>query len=157
LNMPSSVPFWVEKNCANLAASMPGTGMKVPMRYTTSAPKRNRRRLRISAMRVIPPRVDMALLLVAATMPLRLDPAAGRFHRALRALGGGDGLVLDGVGLAHLAGQDDLHPLGVLGHEIGRDQRLERDLAGLDARQVIEGELGTRGLDRRLEAGLGQA
>ena len=32
LNMPSSVPFCVEKNAAKRAASMPGTGMKVPTR-----------------------------------------------------------------------------------------------------------------------------
>ena len=32
LKIPSSVPCCPEKNAANFAASMPGTGMKVPMR-----------------------------------------------------------------------------------------------------------------------------
>ena len=32
LNTPSSVPCWPEKKVANRAASMPGTGMNVPMR-----------------------------------------------------------------------------------------------------------------------------
>ena len=67
LNMPSSVPFWVEKNAANLAASMPGTGMKVPIRYTMSAPTRNNSRLRISAKRVMSPKAAAGLVADVAT------------------------------------------------------------------------------------------
>src|SRR5450755_1750562 len=67
LNMPSSVPFWVEKNAANLAASMPGTGMNVPIRYTMSAPTRNSRRLRISAKRVMSPKAAAGLVADVAT------------------------------------------------------------------------------------------
>src|ERR1700732_4699288 len=106
LNMPTSVPFWVEKNAANRAASIPGTGMNVPIRYTTSAPSRNHRRLRISAKRVMSPRAAVGL--VVATV-LSLESPAGRFKRALGALGGPDRLVLDDVGLADRARQNDLH------------------------------------------------
>ncbi len=42
LNMLRIVPCWSWKNRANAAGSMPGTGMKVPMRYTTSPPIRKR-------------------------------------------------------------------------------------------------------------------
>ena len=66
--MPSSVPCWVEKNAAKRAASIPGTGMNVPTRYTTSAPSRNHSRLRISAKRVMSPRAAAALVLEVATM-----------------------------------------------------------------------------------------
>src|SRR5580692_11254798 len=94
LNMPSSVPFWVEKNAANRAASIPGTGMKVPIRYTTSAPSRNHRRLRISAKRVMSPRVAVGLVLEVATcFLLDLETPAGRFDRALGALRRSDHLV----------------------------------------------------------------
>src|SRR6267378_749320 len=100
LNMPSSVPFWVEKNAANRAASIPGTGMNVPIRYTTSAPSRNHRRLRISAKRVMSPRAAVGLVLEVATcFSLNLETPAGRFDRALGALGRRDQLILDDVGL----------------------------------------------------------
>src|SRR5882762_5649829 len=126
LNMPSSVPFWVEKNAAKRAASMPGTGMNVPTRYTTNAPKRNHNRLRISAKRVMSPSAAAALVLEVATVslssPLGREAAAGSFHSGLGALGCGDCLVLDGVRLRHGAGQDDLHDLGALRHQIGADQ-----------------------------------
>src|SRR3984885_13978626 len=96
LNMPSRVPFWVEKNAAKRAASIPGTGMNVPIRYTTSAPSRNHRRLRISAKRVMSPRAAVGL--VVATVLLSLETPAGRLDRALGALGRGDRLVFDDVG-----------------------------------------------------------
>src|SRR5277367_1725832 len=117
LNMPSSVPFCVEKNVAKRAASMPGTGMKVPMRYTTSAPSRKNRRLRISAKRVMSPRAAVGL--VVAMLPLRRETAAGCLDRALRALGRRDTQVLDGVRLGDFAGQDDLHELGTFRDQIG--------------------------------------
>src|SRR6202789_1451659 len=96
LNMPSRVPFWVEKKAANRAASIPGTGMNVPIRHTTRAPSRNHRRLRISAKRLMSPRAAAGL--VVATALLNLETAAGRLGRALGALGRGDRLVLDDVG-----------------------------------------------------------
>src|SRR3979411_2108483 len=99
LNMPSRVPFWVEKNAANRAASIPGTGMKVPIRYTTSAPSRNQRRLRISAKRVMSPRAAVGLVLEVATLLLDLETPAGRLDRALGALGRHDQLIFDDVGL----------------------------------------------------------
>src|ERR1700741_1558351 len=111
LNMPSRVPFWVEKNAAKRAASIPGTGMNVPIRYTTSAPSRNHRRLRISAKRVMSPRAAVGLVLEVATV-LNLEAPAGRFDGALGALGRRDHLILDDVGLGDLAGQNNLHELG---------------------------------------------
>src|SRR5260370_29705650 len=75
LNMPSSVPFWVEKNAANRAASIPGTGMNVPIRYTTRAPSRNHKRLRISAKRVMSPRAAVGVGLgVAPVFQLETPP-----------------------------------------------------------------------------------
>src|ERR1700678_4794721 len=91
LKMPSKVPCCVEKNAANLAASIPGTGMNVPIRYTTSAPSRNQRRLRISAKRVMSPRAAVGW--VVATALLNLETPAGRLDRALGALGRGNVLV----------------------------------------------------------------
>src|SRR3984957_2333729 len=115
LNMPSRVPCCEEKNAAKRTASIPGTGMKVPTRYTTSAPNRNHSRLRISAKRVMSPSAAAALVLEVATValssPLGREAAAGSFDGALGALGCGDYLVLDGVRLRHGAGQDDLHDL----------------------------------------------
>src|ERR1700678_2608711 len=101
LNMPSSGPFWGERKAPNRAASMPGTGMNVPIRYTTSAPSRNQRRLRISAKRVMSPRAAVGL--VVATALLNLETPAGRLDRALGALGRGNRLVLDDVGLGDRA------------------------------------------------------
>src|SRR5580692_1096436 len=103
LNMPSSVPFWVEKNAANLAASMPGTGMKVPIRYTMSAPTKNSSRLRISAKRVISPKAAAALVLVATSFSLSLELSAGGLDGTLCAFGRRDDFVLDGKGLGDLA------------------------------------------------------
>src|SRR5882672_1019319 len=154
LNMPSRVPFWVEKNAAKRAASIPGTGMKVPMRYTTSAPSRNHRRLRISAKRVMSPKAAVGL--VVATLVLRLEASAGRFDRALGALGGRYTHVLDGKGLGDLAGQDDLHEFGVFRDQVCPDQAGQRALGTLDAHQIGEREFGARGLEGGAEAGLRQ-
>src|ERR1700675_3260225 len=91
LNMPSRVPFWVEKNAAKRAASIPGTGMNVPTRYTTRAPNRNHSRLRISAKRVMSPSAAAALVLEVATVSLGSalgrEAAAGSFDGGLGALG----------------------------------------------------------------------
>ena len=56
---------------------------------------------------------------------LGLETAAGRLDGALRALRRGDGRVLDDIGLGHRARQDDLDALGVLRHQVRRDQRLD--------------------------------
>src|SRR5580704_688039 len=70
---------------------MPGTGMKVPMRYTTSAPTRNSRRLRISPWR--PASASAAAGLVRAELATSvLEPAAGGADRCARTLGGRDAL-----------------------------------------------------------------
>src|SRR5271155_4961269 len=141
LNMPSSVPFWVEKKAANLAASMPGTGMKVPIRYTMSAPTRNNSRLRISAKRVIYPRAAAGLVAdVATSFLLSLEFSARGLNGALRALGRGNDLVFDGERLGHLARHNDLHDLGVLGHQIRFDQSGQRDFGAGHAHEVRQGQ-----------------
>src|SRR5277367_1720060 len=153
LNMPSSVPFWLEKNAAKRAASIPGTGMNVPIRYTTSAPSRNHRRLRISAKRVMSPRAAVGLL--AATV-LDLETPAGRFDRALGALGRRDHLVLHGVGLGDLAGQNDLYDFRAFRNQVRLDQSGQGHFSARDAHQIAQGQFGTRGLHGRTEADLRQ-
>src|SRR3984957_14902538 len=155
LNMPSRVPFWVEKKAANRAASIPGTGMNVPIRYTTRAPSRNHRRLRISAKRVMSPRAAVGL--VVATAFLNLEAPAGRLDRALGTLGRRDRLVLDDVGLGDRARNDDLHELRGLGHQIRFDQARQGDFPALDPHQIAQGQLSPRRLHGGTEADLGQS
>src|SRR5882757_3241709 len=157
LNMPSSVPFWVEKNAAKRAASMPGTGMNVPTRYTTNAPNKNHRRLRISAKRVMSPSAAAALVLEVATLGLLFrETAAGGYHGGLGALGRRDHLVFDDKGLGHGARQDDFHQLGAFRHQICLDQPLQRDLGTGHPHQIIERQLSSRRLHRGAKADLRQ-
>src|ERR1019366_6808244 len=156
-----SVPCWVEKNAAKRAASMPGTGMNVPTRYTTNPPNRNHRRLRISAKRVMSPSAA-ALVLEVATMVLLLRPlfretAARGNHGALGALGRGNHLVLDDKGLVNGARQDDLHEFGVLGDQIRLDQPLEGDVGTGHTHQIVERQFSSRRLHRGAKADLRQA
>ena len=51
LTIPRMVLERSPKKRATSAGFTPGTGMKVPMRYTTSAPMRKKKRLRISPKR----------------------------------------------------------------------------------------------------------
>jgi hypothetical protein len=44
LNMLKIVPDCASKNCSSANGSIPGTGINVPIRYTTSAPIRKNRR-----------------------------------------------------------------------------------------------------------------
>src|ERR1700732_1435022 len=60
--MPRMVFDWSVKKRATSLGLMPGTGMKVPMRYTTSAPTRNSRRPRISPKRAASPKPAAGLL-----------------------------------------------------------------------------------------------
>src|SRR5665213_14495 len=142
LNMPSSVPPCVEKNCEKRAASIPGTGMNVPIRYTTSAPKRNHSRWRISAKRAISPRAAGLVLDVATGLFLSLETPAGRLDRTLGALGRGNHLILDDVRLGDLSRQDDLHEFRAFGHQVGLDQARQRHIGAADAHQIGEGQLG---------------
>src|SRR5258708_15821371 len=155
LNMPSSVPFWVEKNAANRAASIPAPGMSVPIRYTTKASSRNHKRLRISAKRVMSPRAAVGLVLEVATF-LDLEAPAGRFDRALGALGRRDHLILDDVGLGDRTGQNDLHDLGAFRDQVGLDQAGQGHIRARNAHQIGERQLGTRGLHGGTEPDLGQ-
>src|SRR5260370_49792 len=153
-HITSSVPFWVEKSAANRAASIPGTGMNVPIRYTTRAPSRNHKRLRISAKRVMSPRAAVGLVLEVATF-LDLETPAGRFDRALGALGRGDHLILDDVGLGDRTGQDDLHELGAFRDEVGLDQSGQGHIGARNAHPIGERQLGTRVFHGRTDPGLG--
>jgi len=79
-------------------------GINVPIRYTTSAPSRNNRRLRISAKRVMSPKAAAALVVDVATS-LKPRISARGFNGALGALGRGDNFVFDGERLGNFAGQ----------------------------------------------------
>ncbi len=55
LNSPRMPPCWLLNSCRNASGSMPGTGICVPTRYTTSASNRKiRRRLRSPYFPVLP-------------------------------------------------------------------------------------------------------
>src|SRR3977135_558011 len=60
--MPRMVFDWSVKNRATSLGLIPGTGMNVPMRYTTKAPTRNSRRPRISPKRAASPKPAAGLL-----------------------------------------------------------------------------------------------
>src|ERR1700730_6455864 len=60
--MPRMVFDWSVKNRATSLGLIPGTGMNVPMRYTTRAPTRNSRRPRISPKRAASPKPAAGLL-----------------------------------------------------------------------------------------------
>src|SRR5690242_15686421 len=60
--MPRIVFDWSVKNRATSLGLIPGTGMKVPMRYTTRAPTKNSRRPRISPKRAASPKPAAGLL-----------------------------------------------------------------------------------------------
>src|SRR5882724_699928 len=60
--MPRMVFDWSVKNRATSLGLIPGTGMKVPRRYTTRAPTRNSRRPRISPKRAASPKPAAGLL-----------------------------------------------------------------------------------------------
>src|SRR5580704_6787771 len=103
------------------------------------------------------PSAAAALVLDVATLgSLGLEAAAGRLHGALRALRCGKARALDDIGLGHRARQYDLDALGVLRHQIRRNQPLDRDLGRRHAHQIVERELGARCLDGRSESGLRQ-
>src|SRR5438132_123782 len=74
------------KKRATSAGFTPGTGMKVPMRYTTSAPMRNRTRLRISPKRAASLKAVAGLVRLVVAMALFqasiLPPAASIAARA---------------------------------------------------------------------------
>src|SRR5579863_278246 len=128
---------------------MPGTGMKVPMRYTTSAPTRNSRRLRMSPRR--PASASAAAGLENALLATSvLDAPARGGDRRARALG--DGHALERDGLLELARQHHLGPFGCRVHEPGALQRREVDHRRLDQRQLVQAHLGPQCLHRRAEA-----
>src|SRR5579863_6475585 len=109
LTTPSMVLDWSLKKRDTASGLMPGTGMKVPMRYTTSAPIRKSRRPRISPKR--PASASVAAGFDSAEFATSiLDFAAGGGDGCARALGDTDALERDG--LLEFARQ---HHLGALG------------------------------------------
>src|SRR5579871_6588558 len=156
LNRPRIVPSWSWKNFASAIGSMPGVGMKVPMRYTIRPPSRNSRRWRISVWRAAWPIPGIRLLSVLDTE--LLDAAAGRLDRGPRTLGRGE--ALDRDRRAQLARQDDLDLLDAGRHRARRLQRREVDRTAALGREPLERaerDLAAGRLDRRAEAHLGQA
>src|SRR5690242_6936842 len=100
LTIPRMVLERSAKKRATSAGFTPGTGMKVPMRYTMSAPTRNNSRLRISPKRAASLKAAAGLLMVVFAMPVlfcatgasALDLAAHRLDGGASALGGGHAL-----------------------------------------------------------------
>src|SRR5580698_1538537 len=103
---------------------MPGTGMKVPMRYTTSAPIRNSSRLRISPRRPVSANAAAGFEKAELSTSV-LYLAAGRFNSGPRALG--EAQALEGHGLLEFARQHDLGALGGLRHDAGALERGQVD------------------------------
>src|SRR5262245_61058832 len=117
---------------------MPGTGMNVPMRYTTMPPIRNRNRLLSSVKRVASPKAATGLLagVLATRCPRRggsgrLDLTTRGFDRLARALGHADATDRDGD--LDLPGAHDACALGVRRHEVRPLERGEIDHSTLDA------------------------
>src|SRR5215472_2811055 len=132
LTIPRMVLDLSPKKRATSAGFTPGTGMNVPMRYTTSAPIRKKMRLRISPKRAASLKAAAGLLEVVIAMPVLvrvrpsvLDPAASGLDRRARTLGGGH--ALERHRLLELTREHHLGTLGTLGHYTGLEQRCEVD------------------------------
>src|SRR6185312_2771104 len=159
--IPKMVPeFWLKKR-ATWAGLMPGTGMKVPIRYTIMAPIRNSTRARISPKRAaslkaaagLPSVVFATIQLSRVRSGLVDDLAAGGFDRGPRALGGLD--PLEGHGLGQRAREHDLGALGLRRHDARFLQgRKVEDLA-LDPGELAEPYFGPGRRDGGAEAHLG--
>src|SRR5580658_1993637 len=133
---------------------MPGTGMKVPIRYTTSAPTRNSRRLRMSPRR--PASASAAAGFWKAELATSvLDLAAGRRDGRARALGDPD--TLERHGLLELARQHDLGLFSPRVHDAGALEHSQVDHRRLDALQLVQAHLRPQQLHGGAEPDLRQA
>src|SRR5439155_15770240 len=142
------------KKRATSAGFTPGTGMKVPMRYTTSAPMRNRTRLRISPKRAASLKAVAGLvrLVVAIGSLSGLDLAARGLDRGARALGHRH--ALQGHRPGERPGQHHLGALGARWHDARLEQRLEIDHRRLHAGELGEAHLGAARPHARAKADL---
>src|SRR5579872_895425 len=159
LTMPRMVLERSPKKRATSAGLMPGTGMKVPMRYTISAPIRNRMRVRISPKRAASPSVAAGLLngvfaMAPRVLPLLDLPARG-LDRGTCALGDRNALERDG--LLELPGQHHLGALGGGGHYAGFFERLEVDHLAPDLGELMQPDFGAAHLHVGAEADLRHA
>src|SRR5215469_9901734 len=130
LTIPRMVLERSPKKRATSAGFTPGTGMKVPMRYTISAPMRKKMRLRISPKRAASLNAAAGLVVVVVAMPVLtrcgpsvLDPAARGFDRRARPFGRGH--ALERHRLLDLAREHHLGTLGARCDHAGLEQRRE--------------------------------
>src|SRR3989440_650195 len=161
LTIPRMVLERSPKKRATSAGFTPGTGMKVPMRYTTSAPMRKKKRLRISPKRAASLNAAAGLLMLVFAMPVLmgsssgLDLAAGGFDRRARALGHRHALE------RHRPGKRTReHHLGALGarrHDTRFQQRLQIHQPAFDLGELGEPYLGAASLHGGAEADLRHA
>src|SRR6266853_3061026 len=160
LTIPRMVLERSPKKRATSAGFTPGTGMKVPMRYTTSAPIRKKKRLRISPKRAASLNAAAGLLMLVFAMPVLcsssgLDLAAGGFDRRARALGHRHALERHRPG--QRTGEHHLGALGAQRHDTRLQQRREIHQLACDLGQLRKPHLGAASLHGGTEADLGHA
>src|SRR5690554_2942526 len=124
LNRPRKVPWFWLNNACSCAGLMPGTGMWVPIRYTTTAISTNIS-LALSSAR------PSAL---AGVFGLAIDLSAGCFDGSTRTLGHANSV--DGVGLGDIARQHDLGALDVAINDVRLLQRSDVHHVTFNLRQL---------------------
>src|SRR5262249_44441682 len=148
LTMPRMVLERSAKKRATSAGFTPGTGMKVPMRYTMSAPTRNSSRLRISPKRAASPKAAAGLLMLVFAMlswfsvreePSGPDLAAPGLDGRARTLGGGH--ALERHRLLDLARQHHLGALGTWWHHARLEERLQVHHGCVDLGELVQPHL----------------
>src|ERR1700724_19893 len=160
LTIPRMVLERSPKKRATSAGFTPGTGMKVPMRYTTSAPMRKKKRLRISPKRAASLNAAAGLLMLVFAMPVLcsssgLDLAAGGFDRRARALGHRHTLERHRPGQG--TGEHHLGALGAERHHTRLEQRRQIHQRAFDLGELGEPHLGAASLHGGAETDLRHA
>src|SRR3990167_3308752 len=152
LNMSTMVPFWLSISCNIACGLTPGTGMKLPMRYTIRANNTNNSRWRSSVNFPSPPRAPAAVLACAKVL---LHAAAGGFDRCLGT--GSREHALEHELLGQVALLDDLGLLGSRRHQLGSAQRGEVDVGDVQLLELVGQHFGGVELELRTEANLRHA
>src|SRR5699024_1251669 len=146
------VPDCCSNRAASCCGSIPGTGMNVPMRNTTSAPTRNNSRCRTS-VKVLPlgwlRSVDFWDRFAMSTV--RFDATARCFNGFAGPSRGGD--TLERHGLGKFALDNDLGAGGIASNKTCGLERRQVDFAGQFV-QAFQAHLGSA-IDAAVEAPLG--
>src|ERR1035441_7947311 len=143
LTTPRMVFDWSLKKRATASGLIPGTGIKVPMRYTTRPPIRNNRRPRISPKRPASASVAAGFDRAELATSVLDVPAGGRdgFASTL-----GDLNALERHGLLDLARQHDLGTLSGRRHDTGALERCEIDHCCVHQGELMQTHFGARRL-----------